>query len=131
MVWETRAKTLVMLTQCFEKGRVSYLESFSQNLYFTFVLIYVWCWVSQVALVVKNMPPKAGDAGNESPIPGPEDPLEKGMATHSSILAWRIPWIEEPGGLQSIVLQRVRHAWNVTCVTILANTLIYQWLGHV
>ena len=37
-----------------------------------------------------------------------EDPL-KGMATHSSILAWRIPWTEEPGGLQSMGLQRVRH----------------------
>ena len=36
-----------------------------------------------------------------------EDPLEKGMATHSSILAWRIPWTEEPGGLQSMGLQRV------------------------
>ena len=40
---------------------------------------------------------------------GQEDPLKKGMATHSSILAWRIPWTEEPGGLQSIVSQRVRH----------------------
>ena len=38
---------------------------------------------------------------------GQEDPPEKGMATHSSILAWRIPWTEEPDGLQSIVLQRV------------------------
>ena len=38
---------------------------------------------------------------------GQEDPLVKGMATHSSILAWRIPWTEEPGGLQSLVLQRV------------------------
>ena len=38
-----------------------------------------------------------------------EDPLEKGMATHSSILAWRMPWTEEPGGLQSMGLQRVRH----------------------
>ena len=38
---------------------------------------------------------------------GQEDPLEKGMATHSSVLAWRIPWTEEPGGLQSIGLQRV------------------------
>ena len=38
-----------------------------------------------------------------------EDPLEKGMATHSSILAWRIPWTEEPGGLQSMGLQRVGH----------------------
>ena len=38
-----------------------------------------------------------------------EDPLEKGMATHSCILAWRIPWTEEPGGLQFIQSQRVRH----------------------
>ena len=38
-----------------------------------------------------------------------EDPLEKGMATHSNILAWRIPWTEEPGGLQSMGLQRAGH----------------------
>ena len=38
-----------------------------------------------------------------------EDPLEKGMATYSNILAWRIPWTEEPGELQSMVLQRVGH----------------------
>ena len=40
---------------------------------------------------------------------GWEDPLENGMATHSSILAWRIPWTEEPGGVQSMRSQRVRH----------------------
>ena len=40
---------------------------------------------------------------------GWEDPLEEGMATHSTILAWRIPWTEEPGGLQSMGLQRVRY----------------------
>ena len=40
---------------------------------------------------------------------GQEDPLEKEMATHSSILAWRIPWTEEPGGLQSMESHRVRH----------------------
>ena len=42
---------------------------------------------------------------------GWEDPLEKEMATHSSTLAWKIPWTEEPGGLQSMGLQRVRHGW--------------------
>ena len=42
---------------------------------------------------------------------GWQDPLEKGMATHSSILAWRIPWTEEPGKLQSVGSQRVRHDW--------------------
>ena len=40
---------------------------------------------------------------------GWEDPLEKGMATHFSILAWRMPWVEEPGGLQSMGSQRVGH----------------------
>ena len=40
---------------------------------------------------------------------GWEDPLDEAMATHSSLLGWRIPWTEEPGGLQSIELQRVRH----------------------
>ena len=45
-----------------------------------------------------------------------EDPLEEGMGTHSSILAWRIPWTEEPGGLQSMGSQRVRHDWsNLAC----------------
>ena len=42
-------------------------------------------------------------------ISGQEDALEKGMAIHSNILAWRIPWTEEPGGLESTELQRVRH----------------------
>ena len=49
---------------------------------------------------------KAGDPGS---ILGWEDPLEKGIATHSSILAWRTAWTEESGGLQSMMLQRVRH----------------------
>ena len=42
---------------------------------------------------------------------GPEDPLEKEIATHSSILTWRIPWTEEPGRLQYMGLQRVRNDW--------------------
>ena len=42
---------------------------------------------------------------------GQEDPLEEGMATHSSMLAWEIPWTEKPGGLQSVGLQRVGHSW--------------------
>ena len=47
---------------------------------------------------------------------GREDSLEKEMATHSSVLAWRIPWMEEPGGLQSMGSQRVRHEF-VTSLT--------------
>ena len=46
-----------------------------------------------------------------------EDPLEKGMATHSILPAWRIPWTEEPGGLQSMGLQRVRHSWTANTHT--------------
>ena len=66
-----------------------------------------------------------GDTGGKEPIYqcrrhketqirslGLEDPLEEGMATYSSILAWRIPWTEEPGGLQSMGSHRVRHDWS-------------------
>ena len=44
---------------------------------------------------------------------GQEDALEKGMATHSSVLTWRILWTEKPGGLQSMGLQRVKHNWAI------------------
>ena len=56
--------------------------------------------------VAKNLP-----AMQETPVQslGREDPLEKEMVTHSSLLAWEIPWTEEPGGLQSVGSQRVRH----------------------
>ena len=50
-----------------------------------------------------------GSAGDLGLILGWEDPLEKGMATHSSILAWRIPWTEDAGGLQSMGSQRMGH----------------------
>ena len=59
---------------------------------------------SQVALVVKNLPANTGDLRDEGSVPEPRRSLEEGMATHSSILAWRITWTEEPGGLQSIGL---------------------------
>ena len=52
-----------------------------------------------------------------------EDPLEEGMATHSSILVWRIPWTEEPGGLQSLGLHRVRHDWMTNSHTCLRHCL--------
>ena len=57
--------------------------------------------------MVKNPPALAGDVGWVS---GQEDPLEKEMTTHSSILAWEISWTEEPGGLQYMGLQRVKQA---------------------
>ena len=57
--------------------------------------------------MVKNLPDNARDVRDVSSIPGWEDPLEDGMATHSTILAWGILWTEQPGGLQSIESKRV------------------------
>ena len=64
---------------------------------------------SLVAQMVKNLP-----AAQETQVQllGWEDPLEKEMATHSSIPAWKISWTEEPDGLQSMGSQRVRHNWE-------------------
>ena len=58
-----------------------------------------------MAVVVKNLFISAGDVRDSGSIPGSEDPLEKETASHSIILAWKIPWTEEPGGLQSMGLQ--------------------------
>ena len=70
---------------------------------------------SLVIQMVKNLP-----AMQETQVwsQGWEDPLEKGMATHGSILAWRIPWTEEPGGLQSMGLKRVGHDWATSTHTM-------------
>ena len=57
----------------------------------------------------KNSPANAGDTGDMGLSPGSGRSLGKGMATHSSILAWRIPWTEEPGGLQFMGSLRVEH----------------------
>ena len=56
--------------------------------------------------VVKNLPGNAGDAGDTGSIMGSGRSPGEGMATHSSIFAWRIPWTEEPGGLQSMRSQK-------------------------
>ena len=62
-----------------------------------------------MAIVVKNPFASVGDIRDMGSIPGSEDPLEEGMVTHSNILAWRISWTEESGGLQSKGSQRVGH----------------------
>ena len=59
--------------------------------------------------MVKNLPANVEDVKNQGSIPGSGRSLEEGMETPSSILAWRIPWTEEPGKLQSMGLQKVRH----------------------
>ena len=59
--------------------------------------------------MVQNLPAMQESQEMQVQSLGREDPLEEGMATHSSILTWRIPWSEEPGGLQSMGSQRVKH----------------------
>ena len=78
-------------------------------------------WTSLVAQLVKN-PPAMQETYIQSL--GWEDPLEEDMATHSSILAWRIPWTEEPGGLQSMGLQRVGHDCSALAATAAAGYLL-------
>ena len=77
-------------------------------------LVSVISGVSRVAQMVKNLP-----AMWETQVRSldQQDSLEKGMATHSSSLAWRSPWIEEPGGLQSMGSQRVGHSWLTNTFT--------------
>ena len=75
---------------------------------------------SLVAQMVKTLPAVQGS------VPGSGDPLEKGMATHSSILAWKIPWAEKPGGLQPVGSQRVGHNW-VTNTWLLKKLFVSWW----
>ena len=79
-----------------------------------------------VAQAIKNLP-----AMQKTQVQslGREDPLEKGMATHSSILAWRIPWTEEPGGLQSLGSKRVGHNWATDTFTLKITSKCFQSLS--
>ena len=82
-----------------------------------YIYVYIYYWAFLVAQSVKNLP-----AVQETRVwfLGWEDPLEKEMATYSSILAWQVSWTEEPGGLQYVGSQRVRHDWatNTHLLTI-------------
>ena len=81
-------------------------------------MYYIYIWASPVAHTVKHPP-----IMQETQVPslGQEDSLKKDMATHSSTLAWEILWTGEPGRLQSMGLQRVRHNW--------ATSLVH-WISH-
>ena len=80
-------------------------------------LLYISVSTLPGGSVVKNHLPI--NAGDEGLIPGSGRPLEKEMATHSSILTWGIPWTEEPGGYQSMALQRVAHSRsNLACMHV-------------
>ena len=86
------------------------------------ILTYTKYQTSLVAQMVKNLP-----TIQETQVLSldQEDALEKGMAVHSNILAWRIPWTEEPGKLQTMWSQRIRHNWDSNTTTIL-NIMTYE-----
>ena len=101
-----------------DKGLVSRGTSSARN----------WPGVSYIA-TVKSLPAMWGARVWSL---GWEDPLEKGIATHSSILAWKISWIEEPGGLQSTASQKVRHDWTTSLSlspALLADSLLAELPG--
>ena len=107
-------------TQCSVVTKSAYMHMYSW-----FPLLYSkprqCCKASiHVALVVKN-PPSVQETGVQSL--GLEDPLEEEMATHSSILGWKIPWAEESGALPFTDSRKVRHDWEMdTLMKILKNT---------
>ena len=90
-----------------------------------------WIW-DQWAPLIGNLPggsdgkESACNTGDPSLIPGLGRSPGEGMATHSSTVAWRIPWTEEPGGLQSLEFQRVRHDW-VTNTVHLSWKIFFTW----
>ena len=74
--------------------------------------------------MVKNVPAMQELQEIQIHFPGQEEPVEEGIAAHSGTLAWRIPWTEEPGGLQSIGLQSVRHKRVTNVFTFFQVTFI-------
>ena len=96
---------------------ISYLMIWQNPLTIFYLVVPILVFsASIVAQLVKNLP-----AMQETPVQflGWEDPLEKGMATHFSILAWRIPRTEEPGRLQFMGSQRIRHDWTTFTFTFI------------
>ena len=85
------------------------LDHFPRIKELTYGRYYIRTLGCPCGLVVKNLPLMEEPQETQLQSMGREDPLEEGMATHSSILVWRIPWTEEPGVLQSMGLQRIGH----------------------
>ena len=88
---------------------------------------YKLYWASLVTQTVKNLPAMQK---TQVRFLGWEDPLEEKTATHSSTLAWRIPWTEEPGGLQSMGSPRVEHNWVTNTFTFIKFRASLVRTGH-
>ena len=95
---------------------LTFLWNFLSHFSVAFVL-KLWLLTSQASLVVQSIKTLPVMLETQVQSLGGKDPLEKEMPTHSSILAWRIPWTEEPSGLQSMESQRVGHDWETITFT--------------
>ena len=119
-----KAETLSSITpQCPPKLHQPTLHSVSMSLSIlgisnkwnhTILELSCLAWASQAAHWVKNMPAVQQTPEKQVRFLGWEDPLEEGMAAHASILAWRIPWTEEPGGLVHRSQSQTRLKWLST-----------------
>ena len=88
------------------------IKSWDFSAYIFHIYIYICVWVSQDAQWVKSLPAIQETQEMWVRSLDQEDPLEEGTATYSSILAWRIPWTEDPGRLQSVGSQRFEYVWS-------------------
>ena len=127
----TIGKNIALTRQTFVGKVISLLFNVLCRLIITFLprskcLLISWLQFSLVAQMVKHLP-TTWETWVRSL--GQEDPLEKEMATHSSTLAWRIPWTEDPGRLQPMGSQRVRHNFTFT-FTFLSVTICSDFGGQ-
>ena len=105
MVWYSRLfKNFPQFVVIHTVKGFSVVNEAQVDVFYTYI-----CRASQVALVIKNLPANTGDMRDVGSVLGFAKSPQEGMATHSSVLAWKIPWTEEPGWLQSMGSQRVRH----------------------
>ena len=119
---------MCLLITCMSSLEKFLFRSSAHIFFFFFFSLMSSLWGFPGGTVVKNPPANAGDA---SLILGQEDLLEKEMATCSSTLPWKISWTEEPGGLQSMGLQRIRNNWECAHThthTHMQVVCIFWWL---
>ena len=111
IIWCSQTSGVLFIFWMTQKGEI--YENENNQYAGRFANVSVLLWASLVAQRVKRLPAmqKTWVRSLEQ-----EDPLEKEMATHSSTLAWKIPWTEKPGRLQSMGLQRVGHDWVIACL---------------
>ena len=111
LIWKPGNNNRYCTGLCFHNIVGKPLFHFIYRWWLTFNKTILCVWASQVAQVVKNLPANSGEINGVGLIPGLGRSPRGGHGHHSSTLAWRIPWIEEPSGLQSWGSQRVGHNW--------------------